>query len=59
LSGSFPVSKSGGVEYESGGNDKNDHIMNGAKVSQGPVTLPSGAVYEGEWRSEQREGFGR
>jgi len=31
----------------------------GAKIQQGPITLPSGAVYEGEWRNELREGFGR
>lgn len=52
-------------EYENSGN--NDNNVNGrgtaafpgAKIPQGPICLPSGAVYEGEWRNELREGFGR
>jgi hypothetical protein len=50
-------------EYENSNN--NEHHSNnvgtfqGAKISQGPISLPSGAVYEGEWRNELREGFGR
>ena len=50
-------------EYEN--SNHNEHHSNnvgtfqGAKISQGPISLPSGAVYEGEWRNELREGFGR
>lgn len=50
-----------GFEYENSVNDRqeNSQPFAGSKIQQGPTTLPSGAVYEGEWRNEQREGYGR
>jgi len=40
-------------------NGSSNAAFTGAKIQQGPITLPSGAVYEGEWRNELREGYGR
>jgi hypothetical protein len=29
-----------------------------SRMKQGPITLPSGAVYSGEWRGGMRDGEG-
>ena len=29
------------------------------RILKGPITLPSGAVYEGEWKNEFRDGNGK
>lgn len=34
-------------------NNKNE------RVQRGPYTLQSGAIYEGEWKDEMRDGYGR
>lgn len=51
--------------------DTNDHSRNyhqgrgnnsledtDTRIKQGPITLPSGAVYSGEWRGGMRDGEG-
>lgn len=68
----FEVNEIGNsVNYEPGAYDggfENSHdrnnassilIQGGERIPKGPATLPSGAVYEGEWRIEMRDGYGK
>lgn len=54
--------------YENSNNDRNhDQSYNGGgfeqntdeRVKKAPITLPTGAVYEGEWKNEMRDGYGK
>ena len=45
-----------GMMYNQGFTPKQEDFGQGAREFKGPVTLESGAVYEGEWFSGQRDG---
>lgn len=55
--------------YENSNHHRNERALdngesawnqnNGQRIRKPPVTLPTGAIYEGEWKNDMRDGYGK